>query len=184
MRNDHDTNASSEVLSEKRSPHTSTMDQARQQSPSSSSEGRRYAAGDGHSSSNQTGKPVQGSSETWDHLRSRYPERIRPEDLDRLEEQIDLAFKQANPAEAWKLTQKLMKAARTLSTEAAKARFKINFGTEVCERCEGLRAGENVVATCYQIRLCHYGNVKKDLTPRQRGVINNLGQLQAPPKKM
>lgn len=56
--------------------------------------------------------------------------------------------------------------------EAARARFRVNFGTDVCERCEGLRVSEGVAATCFQVKLCHYDNVK--VTPKQRGVLQEL----------
>lgn len=66
--------------------------------------------------------------------------------------------------------------------EAAKARFSINFGTATCERCEGLRAGDGVVATCYQVRLCYYNNVKKEATPKQKSIIEGLLGSSTDPK--
>jgi hypothetical protein len=91
-----------------------------------------------------------------------------------MESQLTTAFQKGDPAAAWSLTQSLLEMARALMIEAAKARFEVNFGTSICERCEGLRAGVDVVATCYQTKLCYYRNVKKEVTPKQRGVIDKL----------
>lgn len=74
----------------------------------------------------------------------------------------------------WNLVRKLLDLTRSLLVEIARNRFRTNFGTEVCERCEGLHAGENVAATCFQTKLCYYGNVKRDPSPKQKGVIDDL----------
>lgn len=64
---------------------------------------------------------------------------------------------------------------RDLQLEAASLRFRLNFGTVVCENCEGLRAGLGVVATCYQIRRCEYRNIREgDAEPRHLEVIRRL----------
>jgi len=69
-----------------------------------------------------------------------------------------------------------------MHAEAARLRFKVNFGTAVCESCDGLKAGPGIVATCFQIRRCNYENVREggpsdphrriiqslDLTPKIR----------------
>ncbi len=91
-----------------------------------------------------------------------------------MERQLTEAFQRGNPALAWSLTQKLLETTRALMIEAAKVRFEVNFGTSICERCEGLRAGEGVVATCYQAKLCYYRNMRKDATPKQQGIIESL----------
>lgn len=54
-------------------------------------------------------------------------------------------------------------------------RFRMNFGTPICESCDGLKAGPGVTATCFQVRQCTYDNVKQgDVTPRQKRVIESL----------
>lgn len=59
--------------------------------------------------------------------------------------------------------------------EAAKARFLKNFGSELCESCDGLKAGPGVAATCFQVRQCFFGNIKETVTsPRQTQVIKTL----------
>lgn len=70
---------------------------------------------------------------------------------------------------------RLVVAFRKLDVEAAQLRFRLNFGTPVCERCDGLKAGPGVVATCFQVRQCNYSNVKEgEITPRQLRVLQNL----------
>lgn len=67
----------------------------------------------------------------------------------------------------------LAKAYREVEAEAARLRFQVNFGTSVCEPCDGLRAGPGVVATCYQTRECRYGNVREGDKKRLR-VLDDL----------
>lgn len=60
-------------------------------------------------------------------------------------------------------------------TEAGTARFRVNFGSPMCEDCEGLRAGLGVTATCFQVKRCFYTNVKaSDASPKQLRVIDTL----------
>lgn len=64
---------------------------------------------------------------------------------------------------------------RAFADEAAKDRFAKNFGSELCGSCEGLKAGPNVVATCFQMRRCFFTNQKSvDVTEVQRGVLEKL----------
>lgn len=134
----------------------------------------KRADGESHSNGATGRRPIQDAQTAGDHLRSRRPEGIWPEDLDEVEFQLTEAFLQGNPALAWSLTKRLLGEARALMVEAAKARFEVNFGTPVCERCDGLRAGDDVVATCYQMKLCYYRSMKKDTNPKQKGVIDKL----------
>jgi hypothetical protein len=75
-------------------------------------------------------------------------------------------------------TQHLIEALREVIADAARLRFDTNFATPVCDRCEGLNAGPGVIATCFQLRQCHYGNVSEDsITPRQRRVLDVMQRL-------
>ncbi len=68
--------------------------------------------------------------------------------------------------------QGLLKLSKEAVLEAARTRFRHNFGTSVCQRCEGLKAGPGVVATCFQVRQCYYDNFKEQgLTPKQARVL-------------
>jgi hypothetical protein len=142
--------------------------------PPSGKPSGRYTSISVHSSSIAKRQSIPSPPKTGDHLRDRHPKGIWPEDLDDLEEQIIQAFQQADPAKAWELAQQLLSSARSLMRDLAKARFEANFGTPICEECDGLRAGKNVIATCYQMRLCYYTNVKEGATPKQRAVLENL----------
>jgi hypothetical protein len=64
---------------------------------------------------------------------------------------------------------------REVSLECAQLRFRANFGSQMCESCDGLKSGPGVVATCFQTKRCHYTNVKEgDATPRHLRVIEAL----------
>ena len=151
-----------------------TVGQVGSNSPQSRRGREGHQEGEGHPSSPSDGRPGPSAQTAGNHLRSRHPEGIRPEDIDNLEMQLIVAFKAAKPADAWSLTHKLLELARSLQVEAAKARFQVNFGTSMCESCEGLRAGDEVAATCFQTKRCYYDNVKKDMTPKQRGIMDSL----------
>ena len=59
--------------------------------------------------------------------------------------------------------------------EAARDRFRQNLGTARCTHCEGLKAGPDVVATCFQLGQCFYANQKTtDLTGTQQRLIDRL----------
>ena len=62
--------------------------------------------------------------------------------------------------------------------EAAKLRFRLNFGSEYCDNCDGLRAGPGVVATCFQVKQCNYTNFKDgEVAPRHLRIIQSLSEL-------
>ena len=70
---------------------------------------------------------------------------------------------------------RLVRAFHSLWNEASALRFRINFGTPICDHCDGLRAGPDVVATCFQVKQCNYESVKEGAgSPRQHRVLQNL----------
>lgn len=85
--------------------------------------------------------------------RPRVPPKVNPNHI------LD-AFLRGKPKEVWEEAQKISEAYRVLEKEAAELRFRVNFGTEICRNCEGLRAGPDVVATCFQLQECRYTNVR------------------------
>lgn len=96
-------------------------------------------------------------------------------------DQLEQAFGAGDAPVAYDAGTRLASAYRALWAEAANLRFRLNFGTPVCENCEGLKAGPGVIATCYQVRACNYDNVKEGRgTPRQLRVLQRL--LDGPPK--
>ena len=85
------------------------------------------------------------------------------------------AFESGDPTQAFQATSDLIEAYRAQSAELAQLRFKVNFGSPICENCDGLRAGPGVIATCYQVKRCDYTNVRGDvINPTQRQVIASL----------
>jgi hypothetical protein len=84
------------------------------------------------------------------------------------------AFEAGRPDLAWETSQKLIHLAREAVLEAARSRFKVNFGSTRCDHCEGLRAGPGVVATCFQVRQCYYDNIKGTPSSKQELVVRRL----------
>jgi hypothetical protein len=60
--------------------------------------------------------------------------------------------------------------------EAASARFRANYGTPVCEQCDGLKAGPGVAATCFQLKQCFYTNLKVGADKKQARLIERLSR--------
>lgn len=129
-------------------------------------EGRdRAGTPDGGSTSRGPGdgsseRPVGERSE---EVLGRLPGGPRPrvqelEDVARLQAQLVESFKTGDPEVVWSTAQELLRFTRSVVVEAARWRFKANFGTSTCDRCRGLMAGPGVIATCYQRRLCYYRN--------------------------
>lgn len=75
----------------------------------------------------------------------------------------------------WDLIKELTALAHLAVRDAAGARFDKNLGTSQCDHCDGLKAGPDVVATCFQTKLCYYTNVKADeTTPKHQRTIDAL----------
>lgn len=116
--------------------------------------------------------------EDGDHLRERHPQGVPgPEYVGQLEQQLTEAFGTGNPEAVWNATRTILSYAEQITTEAAKLRFQVNFGTDRCQNCSGLKAGPGVVATCFQMRLCFYTNFRGDTaTPKQIRLAEYLAE--------
>ena len=111
------------------------------------------------------------SAEDGGYLRDGPPPRIS-RDGEIASEGLLRAFEAGDPVVAFEAATRLIEAHKRLFEEAAGLRFKLNFGSEVCDRCEGLKTGPGVIATCFQIRRCNYSNVKiGDTSPKQRKIL-------------
>jgi TPR repeat protein len=87
---------------------------------------------------------------------------------------VQEAFTSGNPQAAWAATQRVISMAHALQKEAATSRFKANYGTSVCEHCDGLKAGPGVAATCFQLKQCYYTNLKVGADKKQARLIERL----------
>jgi len=87
------------------------------------------------------------------------------------------AFKEGDFEVAYTSALELQKAYHEAMLEISRLNFKLNFGTQVCQRCDGLRAGPGVVATCYQIERCEFKSLKAGEEDAKRSeVIDRLTQ--------
>jgi hypothetical protein len=103
------------------------------------------------------------------------PRVLSPSDIDRHEQAIVEAFRAGEPQQAWDAVRAFILEVRQFSNEAGRARFLQNLGTSICDSCEGLKAGPDVVATCFQLKQCFYTNKKSvDVTAIQQGLIEKL----------
>lgn len=97
-----------------------------------------------------------------------------PATVDQLEDELAQAF-QRGPTHAWAASKRVLALAQEAVVEAGRARFLANFGSDVCDSCDGLKAGPGVVATCFQRRQCFFTHFKTlDMSNRQQRVINSL----------
>jgi hypothetical protein len=111
-----------------------------------------------------------------DYLRKRHSSRVpNLNDLAALDAKLIEAFQEGDPKAAYEASKQIVDFARSALTELAKVRFEKNFGSEQCQRCEGLKAGPGVVATCLQVRLCYFKNfTADDVTPKQERALRSL----------
>jgi hypothetical protein len=101
-------------------------------------------------------------------------------EIDRYERAIYETFSEGDPAKAWAAVNEFIKEIRAFSNDAARDRFSKNFGSSLCESCEGLKAGPDVVATCFQLKQCFFTNKKSiDMSPSQESVIERLTQSES-----
>lgn len=92
-----------------------------------------------------------------------------------MEQKLDEGFHQGDPKRVWEASRELLAFARAAVDEAARARFEVNFGTEVCQHCTGLKAGPKVTATCFQMKACYYTHFRGDRqSPKQEQIIGKL----------
>lgn len=121
-----------------------------------------------------------GSSSHERDLRRRHRPRVpRLSDVDTLEDALNQAILRSDPSQVKGILADLFAFTRRSVLEAGRTRFQKTFGSPQCDRCEGLRAGPGVLATCFQIRQCYYSNVKQgDRTSRQERIVDILSKKQ------
>jgi len=154
--------------------------------------GQPYAEGHGAS----RGQRKQASSEKTSSCspsgtvfpmseKTEYPHRIgprprvpRPEELDELEDRLSKAFQEGDLKEVQSMCRQLLELTRKAVDSAAEARFRLNLGTTACEHCDGLKAGVDVVSTCFQLKRCFYGNRKvSDMSTKQQRLVAKLANI-------
>ena len=85
------------------------------------------------------------------------------------------SFQTGDPQKVYDAALVLVRAYERLQHEAAKLRFQTNFGTSLCDNCDGMKAGPGVIATCFQVRACNFTNVKEgNQNPKHLRVLENL----------
>lgn len=113
------------------------------------------------------------------HLPGRPRPRVpTPDQIESLEDILRQAFETGSPKEAWEASQALVAFAREVVIEAARARFKANFGSSQCLTCDGLKVRPGVVATCAQMKQCYYSSALRDPDKLSR-VAETLSELKS-----
>jgi hypothetical protein len=158
------------------SEDSSGLAQISRKSVGSGQESRRCEARPSSRSSDQEQPGGTIPQEAEHRIRSRSGPRVTTlEDIDDLDTQLTQAFRVSDPAKIWTLVRDLLKLTRSLVQEAAETRFQVNFGSERCGSCDGLKAGPGVVATCFQLRKCFYRNIRSDDTSKkQKAVLDSF----------
>jgi hypothetical protein len=76
---------------------------------------------------------------------------------------------------AYRAAQELRDAYHEALNEAARQRYRANFGTESCSSCDGLKAGPGVLATCFQVQKCNFDSIHEGSeSPTQLRILNRL----------
>lgn len=105
-----------------------------------------------------------------DRVSSRPETRVPGQDLD--PDLLLESFKTGDPQQVYDAFRTLVGAYRDVVHEAGRLRFLVHFGSARCESCEGLKAGPGVVATCHQVRVCNFTNIKEgDIRKEHRMVL-------------
>lgn len=105
------------------------------------------------------------------------PRILNSAEIDRHERVISERFAEGDPAKVWAAVRAFIRDVRAFSNDAARDRFAVNFGSSRCEGCEGLKAGPDVVATCFQLKQCFYTNKKSiDASRAQKSWIEGLSR--------
>jgi len=121
------------------------------------------------------GKVGEGSPELRDPLRDRYRTGIPGTRAVDPSETLLQAFLDGNFEVAYRAALELKRAYHEALFEASRQRFLVNFGTEVCSNCDGLKTGPKVVATCFQVKRCNFTNVYEGLeSPLHLRILNRL----------
>jgi hypothetical protein len=126
----------------------------------------RASASDGRREERET------SPDDGDPQRRGHPPGVPP--LDPSEALLE-AFRQGDAQGAVQAAQQLRDAYHEALLEASRLRYRLNFGTSLCDNCEGLRAGPGVLATCFQVKVCNFANIKEgSQDPRHVRVLRTL----------
>jgi len=92
-------------------------------------------------------------------LRSRRHPRIPGTRVIDPSETLLQAFMDGDVEKAYQSALELKTAYHEALIEASRLRYRVNFGTEACSNCEGLKAGPGVVATCFQTQKCNFDSI-------------------------
>lgn len=121
------------------------------------------------------GKVGEGSSELRDPLRDRCHARIPGTRAVDPSETLLQAFLDGDFEVAYQAALELKRAYHEALFEASHQRFLVNFGTEVCSSCDGLKTGPKVIATCFQVKRCNFTNVYEGLeSPYHLRILDRL----------
>lgn len=103
----------------------------------------------------------EGSSELRDPVRDRHRAGIPGTRVKDPSEVLIQAFLDGDFETAYQSAIDLKSAYHEALLEAARQRYRSNFGTDICRNCDGLKAGPGVVATCFQVEKCNFDSIRE-----------------------
>jgi len=108
---------------------------------------------------NSGGSVRENSSRLRDHLGHRPGTRIPGTRVVDPSETLFKAFLEGDFEKAYLAAEDLRAAYHEALNEGARLRYRSNFGTDLCEHCDGLKAGPGVLATCFQVQKCNFDSI-------------------------
>lgn len=107
------------------------------------------------------GEVGEDPSDVRGHLRGRSPAGIPGIRVVDPSETLLESFLSGDFDAAYQAALDLKTAYHEALNEAAHLRFLVNFGTDKCHNCRGLKAGPGVIATCFQIQKCNFDSIRE-----------------------
>lgn len=101
----------------------------------------------------------EDSSGVRDHIRHGSGTRIPGTRVVDPSETLSKAFLDGDFEKAYHAAEDLRDAYHEALNEGARLRYQLNFGTDLCDHCEGLKAGPGVLATCFQVQKCNFDSI-------------------------
>lgn len=124
---------------------------------------------------NSRGPVGENPSELRDHIRYGSGARIPGQRVVDPSDTLLQAFLDGDFEKAYNSALELRTAYHEALNEAARQRYRSNFGSQTCNSCEGLKAGPGVLATCFQVQKCNFDSIREGYeSPTHLKILDRL----------